>query len=91
MHAQPVRRDLRAERVREFLKKNPRFAKSTHKAPHKVSSTAADLVYEGQRSTGIENILRLSPPGSSNTCCSQRSISISDRFRMPLNSLCLRS
>jgi hypothetical protein len=37
---------LSEERVREFLKKNPRFAKATHRAPHKVSSTAADLVYE---------------------------------------------
>lgn len=28
----------------------------------------ADLVYHGQRITGIENITRLSPPGSANTC-----------------------
>ncbi|HEY3498629.1 MAG TPA: 2-hydroxyglutaryl-CoA dehydratase [Polyangiaceae bacterium] len=37
---------LTVERLREFLKKNPRYAAGLHKSPHYAASTPADLVHE---------------------------------------------
>jgi len=34
------------EQVRDFLAKNPKYATSLHKAPHRVNGSTADLVYE---------------------------------------------
>jgi hypothetical protein len=37
---------LTLERVREFLKNEPRYASPLHRSPHSGATTTADLVYE---------------------------------------------
>jgi hypothetical protein len=48
---------LTLERLREFLKQNPRYASGLHKSPHYAASTPADLVHE------VAEIVDLTPTG----------------------------